>query len=205
MGSVLSEEVCPKCKYEFAFSDLYYKSGEEYFFCERCGYNYKVIRIIDKPKTIKIYEQVKKLLSEGKVEEAHREAGIKYSITDQNGKTTSSENVDILRKEADVKDFLKRIEDYKFRYIFKETKKGKPMFRKTEKTPTGVTKVSGVKLGVTSVGTYKNINKFKKWADKHKKDIGEATYTRKEKRTWYLIDILTGKKKKFPKKGFNSK
>lgn len=43
MGSVQSYDVeCPKCKTESAFSDFYYKSGEEYFFCqnESCQYGH---------------------------------------------------------------------------------------------------------------------------------------------------------------------
>lgn len=38
MGSVLSEIKCPECGYENACIDFYYKSGEEYVWCNRCGY-----------------------------------------------------------------------------------------------------------------------------------------------------------------------
>ena len=37
MGSVLDIIECPNCKQE-AFVDFYYKTGEEYIFCENCGY-----------------------------------------------------------------------------------------------------------------------------------------------------------------------
>lgn len=40
MGSVLSEIECPQCGCEECSSDFYYKSGEEYIFCVRCGYSY---------------------------------------------------------------------------------------------------------------------------------------------------------------------
>lgn len=38
MGSVIENTECPKCSFEDAYSDYYYKSGEEYIFCPRCGY-----------------------------------------------------------------------------------------------------------------------------------------------------------------------
>lgn len=39
MGSVIDYIECPNCKQE-AFSDFYYKSGEEYINCNNCGYHY---------------------------------------------------------------------------------------------------------------------------------------------------------------------
>jgi Zn ribbon nucleic-acid-binding protein len=39
MGSVIDHIECPNCKQE-AFSDFYYKSGEEYVNCQHCGYHY---------------------------------------------------------------------------------------------------------------------------------------------------------------------
>ena len=39
MGSVIDYIECPNCKQE-AFSDFYYKTGEEYINCESCGYHY---------------------------------------------------------------------------------------------------------------------------------------------------------------------
>ena len=39
MGSVIDYIECPNCKQE-AFSDFYYKSGEEYINCQNCGYHY---------------------------------------------------------------------------------------------------------------------------------------------------------------------
>lgn len=43
MGSVLTYDVeCPKCHKDMATSDYYYRSGEEYFFCqnEECQYGH---------------------------------------------------------------------------------------------------------------------------------------------------------------------
>jgi Zn ribbon nucleic-acid-binding protein len=39
MGSVIDYIQCPNCKEE-AFSDFYYKTGEEYINCNNCGYHY---------------------------------------------------------------------------------------------------------------------------------------------------------------------
>lgn len=39
MGSVMSAIKCPCCA-KSAFEDCYYKSGETYIHCRRCGYNY---------------------------------------------------------------------------------------------------------------------------------------------------------------------
>ena len=38
MGSVIDHIECPNCKHE-AFSDFYYKTGEEYVGCNNCGYH----------------------------------------------------------------------------------------------------------------------------------------------------------------------
>jgi Zn ribbon nucleic-acid-binding protein len=39
MGSVIDDIECPNCKEE-AFTDFYYKTGEEYVNCQHCGYHY---------------------------------------------------------------------------------------------------------------------------------------------------------------------
>ena len=39
MGSVIDYIECPNCGHE-AFSDFYYKTGEEYLNCNNCGYHY---------------------------------------------------------------------------------------------------------------------------------------------------------------------
>ena len=39
MGSVLDYIECPNCEHE-AYSDFYYKTGEEYVNCQNCGYHY---------------------------------------------------------------------------------------------------------------------------------------------------------------------
>lgn len=47
MGSVIDYIECPNCKQE-AFSDFYYKTGEEYINCSICGYHYSYIIKRDK-------------------------------------------------------------------------------------------------------------------------------------------------------------
>jgi Zn ribbon nucleic-acid-binding protein len=39
MGSIIDYIECPNCEHE-AFSDFYYKTGEEYVNCNNCGYHY---------------------------------------------------------------------------------------------------------------------------------------------------------------------
>ena len=56
MGSVIDYIECPNCKEE-AFSDYYYKTGEEYINCSSCGYQYSyIIKRDDEGKMIKIDE-----------------------------------------------------------------------------------------------------------------------------------------------------
>jgi len=56
MGSVIDYIECPNCKQE-AFSDYYYKTGEEYINCNSCGYHYSfIIKRDDEGKMIKIDE-----------------------------------------------------------------------------------------------------------------------------------------------------
>lgn len=50
MGSVIDHIECPNCKRE-AFSDFYYKTGEEYTYCQNCGYN-KSASIINRDKKL---------------------------------------------------------------------------------------------------------------------------------------------------------
>lgn len=38
MGSVIDYIECPNCKQPDCHNELYYKSGEEYTFCDKCGY-----------------------------------------------------------------------------------------------------------------------------------------------------------------------
>jgi Zn ribbon nucleic-acid-binding protein len=50
MGSVLDFIECPNCKHE-ASDDFYYKTGEEYIFCQNCGYH-RSATIINRDKAL---------------------------------------------------------------------------------------------------------------------------------------------------------
>jgi Zn ribbon nucleic-acid-binding protein len=50
MASVLDYIECPNCEQE-AFSDFYYKTGEEYVNCNNCGYHYSAT-IKDRTKSL---------------------------------------------------------------------------------------------------------------------------------------------------------
>jgi Zn ribbon nucleic-acid-binding protein len=39
MGSIIDYIACPNCGQE-AYNDYYYKTGEEYINCQKCGYHY---------------------------------------------------------------------------------------------------------------------------------------------------------------------
>jgi len=50
MGSVIEYIECPNCKQE-AYSDFYYRTGEEYVNCSNCGYHYSAT-IINRDKKL---------------------------------------------------------------------------------------------------------------------------------------------------------
>ena len=50
MGSVIDYIACPNCKME-AYSDFYYRTGEEYINCNNCGYHYSAT-IINRNKKL---------------------------------------------------------------------------------------------------------------------------------------------------------
>jgi Zn ribbon nucleic-acid-binding protein len=50
MGSVIDYIECPNCEHE-AYSDFYYKTGEEYVNCQNCGYHHSAT-IINRDKLL---------------------------------------------------------------------------------------------------------------------------------------------------------
>ena len=50
MGSVLSDCECPQCNWPHATLDYYYRSGEEYIMCGRCG-SYFALTIVNRPES----------------------------------------------------------------------------------------------------------------------------------------------------------
>lgn len=51
MGSIVDYIDCPRCKEPNCISDFYYKTGEEFMFCDSCGYS-KSIYIVNRDKSI---------------------------------------------------------------------------------------------------------------------------------------------------------
>lgn len=50
MGSVSDYVDCPQCDHPNCHREYYYRSDEEYIFCDQCGYSYKRIAIIDRKR-----------------------------------------------------------------------------------------------------------------------------------------------------------
>ena len=66
MGSTIDEIKCPQCKQPHAYYELYYKSGEEIIFCDKCGFHFHSTLVIDrklskqiKEKALKEFQQMK--------------------------------------------------------------------------------------------------------------------------------------------------
>jgi len=57
MGSVQTPTKCPDCNYEEAIEDFYYKTGEMFVTCPRCGYAYQNIYVRDKEGNVLKDEQ----------------------------------------------------------------------------------------------------------------------------------------------------
>ena len=86
MGSVIDYIECPRCEQE-AYSDYYYKTGEEYINCNSCGYHYSfVIKRDEEGNMIKIDES-KDLAIDNVVREEKeiKEPYCAYSIEVDNG------------------------------------------------------------------------------------------------------------------------
>lgn len=109
MGSVIDYIECPNCKEE-AFSDYYYKTGEEYINCSSCGYHYSyIIKRDDEGKMIKIDESkdfaIDNVVREEKeLKEPYGAYRIKYydSVATQCGS---------LSNESEYNDLVKNIKD----------------------------------------------------------------------------------------------
>jgi hypothetical protein len=106
MGSVIDYIECPNCEQE-AFSDYYYKTGEQYINCNNCGYHYSFIIKRDKEgNMIKIDESkdfaVDNVVREEKeLKEPYGAYRIKYydSVATQCGSLTDKKDYDIFVSE----------------------------------------------------------------------------------------------------------
>lgn len=70
MGSVQSEIVCDKCKFTNAMEEYYYKTGEVWIFCPRCGFSYSAFMKHDPAYGRKMKKLAEELVKEGKIDEA---------------------------------------------------------------------------------------------------------------------------------------
>lgn len=96
MGSVIDDIQCPNCKEE-AFSDYYYKTGEEYINCNNCGYHYSTTILNRDKKLSELTEE------DWKVEELKNPYGayrIKYydSVATQCGSLADESDYGELRQ-----------------------------------------------------------------------------------------------------------
>lgn len=94
MGSVIDYVDCPNCGQE-AFSDFYWKSGEEYVSCGSCGY-YKSITIKKESRSKRLDELQE---SDWQVNEVRNPYGsyrvrIKGNVAYQSGPITDKEEYD---------------------------------------------------------------------------------------------------------------
>jgi len=195
MGSVISDVECNNCGYEGATEDYYYKSNEVYVFCHRCGYSYSRTIKYDIKKGKRIYKKVKELIAKKKYAEAVKIANLSvFSPKEKKWVKKGFADKDALKE---LREFLKRIKDYKFEYYYLADKDGHWVFDKQEIKPEGMTQYS-VKGGVGSLlGNYDNVDSFIDWVKKNKDGLKSAEYTKKIDGRWYKINAFNGKKEPF--------
>ena len=92
MGSVIDYTECPNCKQE-AYSEFYYKTGEEYVICNNCGYHYSATIVNRNKKLSELTEQDWKIEEFKNPYGAYRLKGYN-SIATQCGSFTNKEEYD---------------------------------------------------------------------------------------------------------------
>jgi len=70
MGSTQSQIVCKKCKFEHCSEEYYYKTGEAFVFCDRCGYSFSAFMKHDPAYGQRMKRQAEELIKAGKIDEA---------------------------------------------------------------------------------------------------------------------------------------
>lgn len=100
MGSVIEAIECPRCNQE-AYMDFYYKTGEEYIFCDNCGYS-RSVEIINRDKNLDELNESDYSVKENKEPYGAFRAQINGIVTFQIG---------TLSTEEDYKEFVKCIQD----------------------------------------------------------------------------------------------
>lgn len=113
MGSVIDYIECPNCKEE-AFSDYYYKTGEEHINCNSCGYHYYyIIKRDEEGEMIKIDESkdfaIDNVVREEKeLKEPYGAYRIKYydSVATQCGSLVNESDYGELRQHLSNNEFI---------------------------------------------------------------------------------------------------
>lgn len=188
MVGVQSERKCPKCGYLYGFYEFQTRTSEEYFLCNRCGYNHSTHVVIDKEKNRRIKEQVQKLIKENKIDEAFKVSGIKLKIY-SNGKEHTE-------KEMSREEKLKELKDFSFQYLKKRN--GKFVYTTEQSGGYGAYSYMGVKgVGTTGSLEKNGQQEFEKWAEKHINNLKEVYYTKKVNGKWVRVNLKNNKEEEF--------
>ena len=89
MASVIDYIECPNCKQE-AYSDFYYKTGEEYINCSSCGYHYSAT-IVNRDKKLSELTQQDWEISELKNPYGAYKLKVYHSLAYQSGSLENEE------------------------------------------------------------------------------------------------------------------
>lgn len=98
MGSVLDYIECPNCKHE-ASDDFYYKTGEEYIFCEHCGYR-REVTILNRDKSLKDLTDADWDLKETKNPLGAYRITVNEGVGSELGSFESEEQIEQFRKQV---------------------------------------------------------------------------------------------------------
>jgi len=198
MSSTQSEETCPECHFEAGMMDFNCRSGEEDFFCDRCGYVYHLRAVLDEATTREKYAAAKRLLLAGDYDAALKEAGrmglVRWTPADGHVPISAWS---VAEKEREIKDFLRRCEDTNFLLCYK-LKDGKITYEELEEKHTGCVRARANGAIATSIEGYDDLNDLLTWLANVKEHLQEASYTTKEAGGWVRIDALTGKRTPLP-------
>ena len=200
MGSVQSAIKCPSCGYSECWNDFYYKTGENYIMCGRCGYYEGYTAKTNIAKGKKKVKNAEKLVKEGKLKLAIEVLEISFIGTkyDSNKKPIKYTEKDLNDKERleHIRNKIKRIKECKYKYYFKMNREGKIEY--THKIlKNGVEtkyKIKGAVATCCGGTTKKELPKFRKWVNDNKKSIEKVSANYLEGSKWITEDILTGKK-----------
>jgi hypothetical protein len=194
MGSVQDCVTCPRCKNKEAFMDLYYKTGEVFVLCDRCGYNYSKTAVIDKARGERIKARVEKLIKAGKIDRAIDVTGISGIIMHRE---VDGEWKDIPIKQWSDEEKIKELRSINYDLYFKLDKKRRVVYEIKEGGGLGAFsyKLKGSLKGsiVTVLGHFeskKDKEDFLKWVEENRENLEETTITEKIGLVWKKIRNL---------------